>query len=142
LKNGDIENGRVRYRRKKTGQPLSIKLTEQADKIITKYYKTENKNDYVFPILKEGNEYNSYRTGIRILNKRLKTIGTEAKVKAPLSSYVARHSWATIAKRSGIPTSIISEGLAHNTEKTTQIYLDSFEDETLDNANDIIVGDL
>jgi integrase len=56
----------------------------------------------------------------------------------PLTTYVSRHSWATIAKKQGIPTAIISDGLGHESESTTQVYLDSFDTEVLDNANDLI----
>jgi len=63
-----------------------------------------------------------------------------AECSITISTYVSRHSWATIAKRAGIPTAIISEGMGHDSEKTTQIYLDSFENEVLDNANEIVTG--
>jgi integrase len=61
-----------------------------------------------------------------------------AGLSIPLTTYVSRHSWATIAKRQGVPTAVISEGLGHETERTTQIYLDSFENDVLDAANDLI----
>jgi site-specific recombinase XerD len=138
LKPDDIIDGRIRYRRQKTGQTFSIKITEQAQSIIEKYQTAYSK--YVFPILEEGKEYLSYRNASRLLNKKLKDIGKDLELKMPLTSYVARHSWATIAKRSGIPTAVISEGMGHDSEQTTQIYLDSFEDETLDNANELIIG--
>ena len=75
---------------------------------------------------------------MRLMNKKLKDIGEAAKIDEPISTYTARHSWATIAKRKGIPTAIISEGLGHDSEETTQIYLDSFENDVLDQANELI----
>ena len=57
------------------------------------------------------------------------------KIDIKLTTYVARHSWATVLKKSGVSTSIISEAMKHDTEKTTQIYLDSFENDVLDDAN-------
>jgi len=77
---------------------------------------------------------------MRLTNKKLKRIGEMLNLNVPLTTYVSRHSWATIAKRSGIPTAIISEGLGHETERTTQIYLDSFENQILDDANDLITS--
>jgi site-specific recombinase XerD len=74
------------------------------------------------------------------MNKKLKDIGDFAELEEPLSTYTARHSWATIAKRMGVATAIISEGLGHDSEETTQIYLDSFENEILDDANEMITG--
>ena len=61
-----------------------------------------------------------------------------AEIGQRVTSYVARHTWATIAKKSGIPVSVISEGLGHSDEKTTNIYLDSFKDGTVDRANEIV----
>ena len=77
---------------------------------------------------------------MRLTNKKLKTIGEKVGLSTQLSTYVARHSWATIAKKSGISTAIISEGLGHDTEQTTQIYLDSFGSDVLDDANEKITG--
>lgn len=61
-------------------------------------------------------------------------IGRELKIPIKLTTYVARHSFATVLKRSGVPTSIISESLGHSSERVTQIYLDSFENERMDEA--------
>jgi integrase/recombinase XerD len=77
---------------------------------------------------------------MRLTNKKLNKIGKILKLQVPLTTYVSCHSWATIDKREGIPTAIISEGLGHETERTTQIYLDSFENDGLDNANDLITA--
>ncbi len=140
LKEKDIVEGRIIYRRKKTRQTFTIKVTDNANKIIEQYIQNKGPDYYVFPIIKNGNEYTSYRTATRNLNKYLKEIGKLVNTTIPLTSYVARHSWATIAKRSGIATVVISEGLGHDSEQTTQIYLDSFEDDVLDKANELITN--
>ena len=139
LTNNITNNGRIIYRRQKTKQTFTIKITSQTKQLIEKYRSGEP-DDYLFPIVKKGREYVSYRTGVRSLNRKLKTVGEELELSIPLTSYVARHSWATIAKRSGISTAIISEGLGHDSELTTQIYLDSFENETLDAANELVTS--
>jgi integrase len=140
LKVKDIKDGRINYTRKKTGQNFSIKITPQAKEIIDKYNDLADNESYVFPVIRrQGNEYLDYRNTMRLINKKLKEIATLANIEAPLTTYVSRHSWATIAKRSGIPTAIISEGLGHETEETTQIYLDSFDVEVLDKANEEII---
>ena len=64
----------------------------------------------------------------------------EAEIDVALTTYVARHSWATHAKHAGYPTAAISEGLGHETEKTTQIYLDSFDTDVLDKMTEDITG--
>lgn len=139
MKVEDIKDDRISYRRRKTKQLFSVKVSEPAMNIIKAYSKRKKPESYVFPVINKKNEYDSYRTAIRNLNKYLKKVGERVKLDIPLSSYVARHSWATIAKFSGIPTAVISEGLGHNSEKTTQIYLDSFDNEIIDDANEIII---
>ena len=68
------------------------------------------------------------------VNDALKEIGKELGIPIDLTTYVARHSYATVLKRSGVSTAIISESLGHNSEKVTQIYLDSFENSQIDEA--------
>ena len=65
---------------------------------------------------------------------QLKSIGEELNLPIDLTTYVARHSFATVLKRSGVNTSIICEAMGHSSEKVTQIYLDSFENEQVDAA--------
>ena len=141
LKVQDIKENRITYTRRKTKQKFSVKLTDRALEIIKQYNKLENQGDFLFPIIYDSsNEYLVYRNSLRLINKKLKTIATIANLEIPLTTYVARHSWATIAKKAGVSTAIISEGLGHDTEETTQIYLDSFENKVLDDANEIVTG--
>lgn len=141
LKNRDITNGRIQYARKKTGQKFSIKITPEVENIIKKHSYSNDPNSYVFQIIdRKGQEYLDYKNALRLTNKKLKLLGEMADCSIPISTYVSRHSWATIAKRSGIPTAVISEGLGHDSEKTTQIYLDSFENKVLDDANELVTG--
>ncbi len=70
----------------------------------------------------------------------LKEIARLCGIDTNLTSYTSRHSWATIAKRKGVPTAIISEGLGHTNEQTTQVYLDSFDKEVMDEYNESIIG--
>lgn len=141
LKVKNIENGRLNYTRHKTGQLFSIKITGKAQAIIDNYCKSNEPDDYLFPIIyRKDNEYQDYRNAMRFMNKELKKISEILKLDVTLSSYVSRHSWATIAKKSGIATSVISEGLGHTTEEITQVYLDSFENDVLDDANELIIS--
>ncbi len=68
------------------------------------------------------------------INKHLKEIGAKLDLPIPLTTYVARHSFATVLKRAGVSTSIISESLGHSSEKITQVYLDSFDKEQMNTA--------
>lgn len=141
LRVGNISDGRLNYKRQKTGQQFSIKITEKAKAIIDRYNDLKDLDSYIFPIIqRKGQEYLDYRNAMRLMNKKLKKISELLKLDVNLSSYVARHSWATIAKRAGVSTAVISEGLGHTTEEITQVYLDSFENDTLDAANEIVTS--
>ncbi len=148
LKWADIFNGRMNYRRKKTGKPFSIKLLPPAMEIINKYKSLNHSEVYVFPIYNEQHhktpkqKESRFKTKFKRLNSYLKDIGKEIGLEKnfPLTMYVARHSWATIMKRKGVSTSLISEGLGHASEKVTQIYLDKFENDTLDKMNEMLLG--
>lgn len=141
LKINNIKNDRIIYTRKKTHQQFNIKLTSKAKAIVDKYTEKKKSDDYLFPIIKrKDNEYLDYRNAMRLMNKKLKKISKILKLGEPITTYTTRHSWATIAKRSGIATAVISEGLGHTTEQITQVYLDSFENDILDDANDLITN--
>ena len=143
LKLSDIENDRIIYTRSKTSKPFSIKMTDPTREILAHYTPGKSKDDYVFPIFKRDTPklmmkdlYNERKT----FNKYLNRIAANVKVPVHLTSYVARHSWATIAKDLNIPVSVISEGLGHEDIKTTQIYLDEFDTDIIDNANNLIIS--
>ena len=141
LKVKNIQAGRINYYRQKTGQYFSIKITDKAKQIIDRYSDLKNPEAFVFPIIyRKGKEYLDYKNAMRLMNKKLKKISEILKLDVPLTTYVSRHSWATIAKRSGISTAVISEGLGHESEETTQVYLDSFENDVLDDANELIIS--
>jgi site-specific recombinase XerD len=83
--------------------------------------------------------YTKYRSDSRLINKSLKIIAKDAGIVERITTYYIRHSWATIAKNLGISTEIISEGLGHHSLRTTEIYLKDFDNQVLDDANDMIV---
>lgn len=121
LKKSDLKNGYVTYRRRKTGQQLIIEWTKEMQMILDKY--PENATDYLLPIIKNPgtNERRTYRNMGYNINHNLKKIAKIVGVQIPLTLYVARHSWASAAKAKGIPLSVISEGMGHDSEATTQI---------------------
>ena len=141
IRYSDIFNGRLEYHRKKTNKLITCKLQEPALKIIDKYRKKKaSTEDYIFPILDrkvhktETQIRDKVRKANKAANKALHKIEDKLGLPIDLTTYVARHSFATVLKRSGVSTSIISESLGHSSEKVTQIYLDSFENEQIDNA--------
>lgn len=147
LKVGDIVNDRLVYRRQKTGKLYNIKLTSTALEIISQFVEKNGRNDsdYIFPIIPSDVLGDLEMEWMRVVDARkhfninLKRLAKLAGLEVNLTSYVVRHSWASIAKFSGISTSIIGESLGHSDLKTTETYLAQFEHSVLDNANDLIV---
>ena len=142
LKKTDLKNGYVTYRRRKTGQQLIIEWTKEMQMILDKY--PENESEYLLPIIRNPgtNERCTYRNVGYNINHNLKTIAGMVGVTIPLTLYVARHSWASAAKAKGIPLSVISEGMGHDSETTTQIYLASLDTSVVDKANSLILKSL
>lgn len=139
LKKTDLRNGYVSYRRRKTSQQLIIEWTIEMQMILDKY--PENASEYLLPIIRNPstNERCTYRNVGYNINRNLKRIAEMVGVQIPLTLYVARHSWASAAKAKGIPVSVISEGMGHDSETTTQIYLASLDTSVVDRANSLIL---
>ena len=134
IKVGDISHGRLSYGRSKTGEPFSIAITENLHEILQHYTKGKKPSDYLFPNNNDGSteQYQKYKSQRRRMNERLREMAKEAGITSNLTTYSIRHSWATIAKYSGISTALISEGLGHSSVKTTEVYLKDFENAVLD----------
>ena len=142
LKKTDLKNGYVTYRRRKTGQQLTIKWTKEMQFILDKYPKS--KSDFLLPIIKssEINVRCAYRNVGYNINYNLKKVAKIVGINIPLTLYVARHSWASAAKAKGVPINVISEGMGHDSEATTKIYLDSLDISVVDKANSLIIKSL
>ncbi len=141
LKKSDIQNGILSYQRRKTNQTLAIRWENCMQEILDKY--PANKTVYLLPIIrKSGNERHQYRNALRLVNNKLKKISELAGLHTNLTMYVSRHSWASAAKDQNIPLSVISEGMGHDSESTTQIYLASLNSSRIDKANKLILGKL
>lgn len=140
LRRSNIQAGVIRYTRHKTGQELAIRIEPCIQDIIDRYAETQT--PYVFPILKNEKPidcFTRYKTGLRQYNARLEKLSNLMGLEVRLSSYTSRHSWATMAHNHNVPLSVISAGLGHTSERTTQIYLTSLENSLIDNANRFIL---
>ena len=142
LRKTDKVEGYVSYRRRKTGQRLVIEWTKEMQMILDKY--PENKSEYLLPIIckTDVNELCAYRNAGYRINRNLKIIARVVGLSIPLTLYVARHSWASVAQSKGIPVSVISKGMGHDSESTTRIYLASLDTSIVDRANSIILQSL
>ncbi|MDU1905156.1 MAG: site-specific integrase [Dysgonomonas sp.] len=141
LKYENIVDDRLHYIRQKTKKRFNIQIQEESMNILNKYIVSDaSKDDYIFPILDKKlhktaiQKHNRIHKVIGYINPNLKLIAQKAGIEPNLTTYVARHTYATVLKRSGVNTSIISESLGHSSEKITQIYLDSFENSQIDEA--------
>ncbi len=139
LRKSDLRNGILTYRRRKTGQRLSIRWEKCMAEVVARY-PAEN-TDYLLPIISHvGDERRQYTNALHLINCRLKTLSDMLHLPRPLTMYVARHSWASAAKAKNVPLSVISEGMGHDSEATTQIYLASLETTVVDKANKLILS--
>lgn len=142
LKKSNLKNGVLEYRRRKTGQRLCIKWERCMQDIIDKH--GNGINDFLMPIIIKRNVdvHRQYKNSMSNMNDALRQISAKLKLRRPLTMYVARHSWATVARTKNVPISVISEGMGHDSEATTQIYLASIETSVIDRANRKIIKSL
>lgn len=142
LRKKDIQNGILSYRRQKTNQRLFIKWEKPMQEIIEKYDTLDS--PYLLPIIRSVyiDERKQYRNAAHLVNNKLKQLGRQIGLSMPLTSYVARHAWASIARSKNISISVISEAMGHDSESTTRIYLASLDTSVVDKANNIILKSL
>ena len=134
----NIHGNKLIYVRRKTGQVLKVELLPVMLKIIRKYHQPGQ--PYLFPVLKNADaSWKEYDSALRLQNKRLNILGNQ--IGTHLSTYVARHSWASIAKLKGVTEEVISDCMGHTSVNTTRIYIASLDNSKLDRANrKVIVG--
>ena len=141
LKKKNLKNNCITYIRSKTGQYFEIEINTRIREIIQKYAFLCENSELLLPILLEGTGRKEYKNALKRQNDHLKTLsGKIGIMDKKLTTYVARHSWASIAYEKGYPITVISQGLGHESEKTTRIYLDSFDYTFLHIANEIITN--
>jgi site-specific recombinase XerD len=136
----NIIDGRLIYERQKTHGMINLVMLDEAKTIIEKYTTYQKRAGYLFPILDNRKhitpmqKFNRVRKLCTQLNKELHKITAKLKIKEDVTTYVARHSFATVLKKSGVNIGIISQALGHQDIKTTQIYLSEFDNEQVDSA--------
>ena len=142
LRKSDVTGDTISYNRRKTGQHLEVRIEKPMRDILDRYPST---TIYQFPILTEEKDatviYHQYKNAIDVYNRYLHKLGEMLGVPK-LTSYVSRHSWATNARRNNTPTAIISQALGHDSEKTTEIYLKSFDKEVIDDTNKALLDQI
>ena len=142
LKKTDIRNGQLQYSRKKTGQTITISWESEMQEIVDRYSYKAKDTPYLLPIIKnqDGMERKQYEKAEHNVNRNLKKVGELAGLHIPLTTYVGRHSWASIMRDMGNDILVISRGLGHEDIKTTQIYLSAIDNTTVTKANKKLIG--
>jgi integrase len=140
LKKSDLRGDRIHYRRHKTSQPIEVRVVPVMRRIIEWFAPLTAGCKYLFPVIVDPDKDPrlQYESGLRLQNQRLKKIAALTGIGKHFSTHVARHSWATVAKNEGLPLAVISEGLGHSNQRTTEIYLASLEQPVLDRASQVV----
>lgn len=144
LKQSNIIEGRIEYKRRKTHKNYSVKLFPEAISIIDPLCSPDR--DYLLPVLANGIEEDSVRSKriihqwIKTTNKYLKRLSEQVGLCSPVTTYSSRHSFATIAKRMGYSNELIAEALGHEYgNRITNIYLDTFDSDVLDDMHKRVI---
>ena len=143
LRKKDLNGSVLSYRRRKTGQQLFVKWEKCMQEIVDKY--DTSQSVYLLPVIKPFSKMDERKQYIYVahnINRSLKIIGNRLGLPVPLTMYVSRHAWASIAKSKHVPLSVISEGMGHDSEATTRIYLASLDTTAIDKANRMILKSL
>lgn len=144
LEKSQVREGYIVYQRRKTNRTLRVKIDLQAQRIIDKYWVEDRDSPYLFPILTRGENGvpGNYNSALRLYNKRLKRLSGMMQLAEPLTSYVSRHTWASLARSYGISDTIISEAMGHTDVKTTTIYLAALDSNRIAGANRRLIASL
>lgn len=146
LKKRDLVGNEISYRRRKTGRPLTVTLVEEAMRLVKKYMNTDPSSPYLFSFITsgEGTEaaYKEYQLALRDFNYRLVLLKQVLGIDAGLSSYTARHTWATLAYHCEVHPGIISEAMGHSSITVTETYLKPFRNKKIDEANLTVISSL
>ncbi len=134
LRKSDVRGGSFSYCRHKTGQRLTVHIEPQMQRILDRH---PSKTIYLLPILNGGGDaqstYHSYVSALASYDKSLRQLGD--MLGLPITSYVSRHSWASSAQQQNMPMPYISQGLGHDNQRTTEIYLKEIDSAQIDEAN-------
>ncbi len=142
LRKSDLKDGVLSYRRRKTGQQLLIRWEKPMQELVDKYDTAGT--PYLLPIIRdmETDARRQYRNAAHLVNGKLKKLGRQLGLAVPLTTYVARHGWASIARSRNVPVATISEAMGHDSERTTRIYLASLDTSAVDKANSLVLKSL
>jgi integrase len=142
LRRCDLQGNVITYRRHKTGRRLTIAVDKEAMEIIRRNENTDPESPFLFPIITRpgSEEYRQYTNMLRTLNYGLLQVARTLKLKEHISTYAARHTWATTAIRQNFNPSLICDAMGHSSVKVTETYFKSFRDEDINRMNRKVVS--
>lgn len=144
LRKSDLKGNVISYRRRKTGRPLVVTLTPEAMELLNQYMDRDGASPYLFPILSsaEGTKeaYREYQLALRSFNYQLTLLREMLGLDDKISSYTARHTWATLAYYCEVHPGIISEAMGHSSITVTETYLKPFRNKKIDEANKKVIA--
>ena len=141
LRKADLRAGTLSYCRRKTRQHLTVAWEQATQQIVDRYAHLAPDSPYMLPIIRtdDATHYRQYHRQQQNVNNSLRKIGRMIGLSRPLTTYVARHTWASVARDLNVPVAIISEGMGHRSYHTTQVYLNSIDTSRIDEANRMII---
>lgn len=146
LKVSQISKGRLHYIRSKTNRPYDLKLTKESEEILEHYLPNKKSSDFVFPILTKEIGHDPILVSktcdqfLHVFNNNLRKLAKKCGIEQKITSYVARHSWASAARKLGVSTDVIGDALGHNNYSTTEVYLQEFDTDRLDEVNLLVTS--
>ncbi len=144
LRKSDLSDGVIRYVRRKTGQPIVVRVEPCMQRLVERYL-CDAERPYLLPLLRSeepARAYMEYLSALGRYNRNLKRLGGLVGIGSSLTSYTSRHTWATVAHNLQVPVSVISAGMGHSSERTTAIYLAALEEDQVDRANRLVLAGL
>jgi len=143
LRKSDLRNRRITYRRHKTGKLMVVDVPPDAMRLLQKY-RDKTDSEYLFPLLHGGlfmeERHHRYQETLRHFNRELARLMKQLLPGVSVSSYTARHTWATLAYHNGVPVGLISQSLGHSSIRVTMTYLKPFDAEVIDRINRQVIS--
>lgn len=143
LRKSDLRNRRITYRRHKTGKLMVVDVPPDAMRLLQKY-RDKTDSEYLFPLLHGGlfmeEHHHRYQETLRHFNRELARLMKQLLPGVSVSSYTARHTWATLAYHSGVPVGLISQSLGHSSIRVTMTYLKPFDAEVINRINRQVIS--
>ena len=143
LRKSDLRNRRITYRRHKTGKLMVVDVPPDAMRLLQKY-RDKTDSEYLFPLLHGGlfmeEHHHRYQETLRHFNRELARLMKQLLPGVSVSSYTARHTWATLAYHSGVPVGLISQSLGHSSIRVTMTYLKPLDAEVIDRINRQVIS--